>query len=185
METRLSNILKTTNATKFIKTILERTNKVVLGTYNFAFPIRPRLFVRGRWVLCNFWHLDCYNFCYILEKLRSYAFWKPHIGVGKHAKNHIHRATHYGETVLWKLKILSFLVPFISKIKTVDIFNFLSVKQFSKGLLFLKIWHIRVSYCWNYGPWNLLFCFFCCRLGYLNSKPTKSAETWTIHFFES
>ena len=41
METRLSYILKTTNATKFIKTILERAYKVVLGTYNLATPTRP------------------------------------------------------------------------------------------------------------------------------------------------
>ena len=58
------------------------------------------------------------------------------------------------------MKILSFLAPFISQIKTADIFNFWSVKYFGKGLLFLKTWHIRVTYCWNYGPSNLLFCFF-------------------------
>ena len=44
-----------------------------------------------------------------------------------------------------KLKILSFLVPFISKIKTADIFNFVSVKYFGKGLLLRKTWHIRVE----------------------------------------
>ena len=37
-----------------------------------------------------------------------------------------------------KLKILSFLAPFISKIKTVDISNFLSVRYFSNVLLFMK-----------------------------------------------
>ena len=47
METRLSNILKTTNATKFIKTILERTYKVVLAAYNLATPTRP-VFLLGR-----------------------------------------------------------------------------------------------------------------------------------------
>ena len=36
MEMRLSNILKTTNITKFIKTILKKTYKVVLGAYNLA-----------------------------------------------------------------------------------------------------------------------------------------------------
>ena len=40
METRLSNILKTTNATKFIKTILESTYKAVLGTYKLGAPTR-------------------------------------------------------------------------------------------------------------------------------------------------
>ena len=40
MKTRLSNILKATNATKFIKTIPEGTYKVVLGTYNLVAPTR-------------------------------------------------------------------------------------------------------------------------------------------------
>ena len=38
METRLYNILKTTNPTKLIKTILESPYKVVLGTYDLAAP---------------------------------------------------------------------------------------------------------------------------------------------------
>ena len=83
------------------------------------------------------------------------------------------------------MKILSFLAPFISKIKTADIFNFLSVKYFGKGLLFLKIWHIRVNYCWSYGPSNLLFRFFRYRLGHLDNRQTKIAENSKIHFFES
>ena len=44
MERRLSNILKTTNAAKFIKTILENTYKVALGTYNLAAPTWPVFF---------------------------------------------------------------------------------------------------------------------------------------------
>ena len=47
METRLSNILKTTNAAKFIKTILESTYKVVLGTYNWAVPTWPVFLLRA------------------------------------------------------------------------------------------------------------------------------------------
>ena len=72
-----------------------------------------------------------------------------------------------------KLKSLFFLALFISKIKIVDIFNFLSVRYFSKGFFFLKTLHIRVNYCWNYGPWNLLFRFFRCRLGHLNNRQIK------------
>ena len=79
-----------------------------------------------------------------------------------------------------KLNILSFLASFISKIKSADMFNFLSVRYFSKGLFFLKTWHIRVNYCWNYGPSNLLFRFFRCHLGYLNNRQTKITENWTI-----
>ena len=69
METRLSNILKITKATKFIKTILESTYKVVFGG-----PNSVRLFAKGPWVLSNFWHLDCYNFCYILKKIPKLYF---------------------------------------------------------------------------------------------------------------
>ena len=72
-----------------------------------------------------------------------------------------------------KLEILSFLAPFISKMKTADIFDFLSVKYFGKGLLSLKIWHITVNYCWKYGPSNLLFRFFRYRLGHLKNRQTK------------
>ena len=96
-----------------------------------------------------------------------------------------HRATHYGKTAFKKLKILSFLAPFISKIKTVHIFNFLSAKYSGKVLLFFKIWHIRVNYCWNYGPSNLLFrgflgFFFCYRLVHSKNRRTKIAENSTI-----
>ena len=82
-----------------------------------------------------------------------------------------------------KLKILSFLAPFISKLKRADILDFLSVKYFSKGLLFLKIWHIRLNYCWRYRPSNLLFRFFCYRLGHLDNRQTKIVENSKKHFF--
>ena len=49
--------------------------------------------------------------------------------------------------------------------------------------MFLKIWHIRVNYCWHYGPSNSLFCFFRCRLGQFNNRQIKIAENWTIHFY--
>ena len=44
---RLSNILKTTNATKFIKTIPETAYKVVLGTYNLAATTPPFFLLRA------------------------------------------------------------------------------------------------------------------------------------------
>ena len=48
LETRLSNILiKTTNATKFIKTVLESTYKALLGTSNLVAPTRPVFLLRA------------------------------------------------------------------------------------------------------------------------------------------
>ena len=72
---------------------------------------------------------------------------------------------------------------FISKRKASGIFNFLSAKSFSKGLLFLKIWHIKVNYRWNYRPSNLLFRFFRYRLDHINNRQVayKVAETLTWH----
>ena len=75
------------------------------------------------------------------------------------------------------------MVPFILKIKTADIFNYLSVKYFHKGLFFLKIWHIRVNYCWSYAPSNLLFRFFRYRLGHPHNRQTKIAENSKKTFF--
>ena len=48
---------------------------------------------------------------------------------------------------LKKFKILLFLAAFISKIKIAENFNFQRVKYFGKGLLTLKIRHIRFNYC--------------------------------------
>ena len=47
METRLSNILTITYATKFSKTILESTHKIVSGTYNLVAPTLPVFLLRA------------------------------------------------------------------------------------------------------------------------------------------
>ena len=54
METRLSNILKTTNAAKFIKAILESTYEVVLGKFNLTAPIWLVFLLRAVEVLALF-----------------------------------------------------------------------------------------------------------------------------------
>ena len=47
MKRRLHNISKTTNATNFIETILESSNKVLLGTCSSTAPKRPVFFLRA------------------------------------------------------------------------------------------------------------------------------------------
>ena len=54
--------------------------------------------------MSNFWHLDCCNFWYPWKKLRSYTYYKPCLGLRKHAKNHIYKATHYWETAHKKVE---------------------------------------------------------------------------------
>ena len=47
MEARLRNILKSTNATKLIKTILKRSHKVLLDTCNLAALTWPVFLLRA------------------------------------------------------------------------------------------------------------------------------------------
>ena len=84
-----------------------------------------------------------------------------------------------------KLKILSILVLFISKIKKPAIFNFPSIKYFVKCFFFLKIWNVKVNYCGNYGPSNLLFCFTGHNLEKLNNRQRETAVNSLVHYFES
>ena len=83
------------------------------------------------------------------------------------------------------MKILSFLGLFVSKTKRTDIFNFPSVKYFDKRLSFLKIWHIWVKYCWNYGPFKLLFCFTRHSLQQPKNRQRKIATNSLIHLFKN
>ena len=73
METRLSNILKTKNATKFIKTILESTYKVVLGTYNLAAPTQPAFLLKTVEFKATFDIEIVITFAISWKKLRSYT----------------------------------------------------------------------------------------------------------------
>ena len=74
---------------------------------------------------------------------------------------------------------------FYFKNKKADNFNFLSVKYFGKRFLFLKIWNVRVNYCGNYEPSNLLFYFTGHNLEQLNNRQRKTAVNSLVHYFES
>ena len=132
------------------------------------------LFVKGRCVLSNFWHLNCYSFCYILKKK------VVHFRSLTQVSENTLKITFIGPPIaekrsFKKLKILSFLAPFILKIKTTDIFNFLSVKYFGKGLLFLKIW-LDNTFFWKLTPKQVFgesFMFF--------DPPTR--KWWSFKFF--
>ena len=69
--------------------------------------------------------------------------------------------------------------------KNSGIFNFASVKYFGKRFLFLKIWNVRVNYCGNYGPSNLLFRFTGHNLEKFNNKQREIAVNSQVHYFES
>ena len=83
-----------------------------------------------------------------------------------------------------KLKVLSVLARFISKMKKADIFSFLSVKYFGKRFLFLKTLNVKVNYYGNYGPSNLLFCFTGYILEQLNNRQRETAVNLLVHYFK-
>ena len=84
-----------------------------------------------------------------------------------------------------RLKILSVLARFISKTKKSDNFNSRSIKYFGKCFLFLKIGNVRVNYCGNYGPSNLLFCFTRHNLEQLKNRQRETTVNSLVHYFES
>ena len=71
METRLSNILKTTKATIFIKTILESTYKVVLGTYNLEAKLYIPNLSEVRYIF--------FTFSFIFFSAKKFFFSKKHL----------------------------------------------------------------------------------------------------------
>ena len=71
--------------------------------------------------------------------------------------------------------MLSIFARLISEIKKPDIVNFTSIKYFVKRFLFLKVWNVRVNYCGNYGPSNLLFCSTGHNLEKLNNGQRETA----------
>ena len=120
---------------------------------------KTRFFVKDRWDLSNFWHLICYNFCYILRKLYfKIIFFRSLTLVSENTPKIISIAPLITEKQSFKkIKTLPVSPCFISKIKKADVFKFLPVKCFVKRFLFLKIWNARVNYCGSYGSLNLLY----------------------------
>ena len=143
----MSRIAHVQITTTFIKTILESPYKVLLSPYILVIPTRLVFFFNGCWVLRNFWHLDCHNFCDSLRKNVKLYFLEASL-VSENTPKIISIGPPIMEKQPFKkLKILAFLASFISKTKRADIFNFSSIKYFGKGLSFLKSWHIWVNYC--------------------------------------
>ena len=73
METRLSNIFKTTNVTNFTKAIL-KSYKSSISYIQIENTKTTRLLFKGSWILLYFWHSNWHNFGYISEKVAKPYF---------------------------------------------------------------------------------------------------------------
>ena len=134
-------------------------------------------------------HLLIFNMLWLLlyfEKNCKIIFFRGFSSVSENAPKIISIGTLITEKLSFKkLIILSILARFISKIKKSDIFNFLSIKYFVKCFLFLKIWDVRVNYCGNYRPSNLLFCFTGQNLEKLNNRQRETDVNSLLRYLQS
>ena len=135
METRLNNILKTTNATKFLRTF---QRAVMFSQIHIIWwSQRGPPFCYGP---LSFKQLLTFRFLLYLEKNCEVKLARRLTQGSENTPKIISIGPRITEKLpLKKLRTLSFLVLFISKIETGDIFNFLSVKYIGKVLLFQKI----------------------------------------------
>ena len=127
-----------------------------------------------------------HNFCYILRKKSIIIFFRSLTLVSENMPKIISIGPLITEKQSFrKLKTLSILACFISKMKKPDIFNFPSIKCFVKRFLDLKIWNVRVNYCGNYGPSKLLFCFTGNNLEKCYNGQRETAVNSLVYYFES
>ena len=102
METRLSNIFKTTNVTTLTKVIQQNSYRDLQVTSKWKTLKQPVYFLKA----VEFWptfdiHVDI-TFTIFREKLQNHTFWKPHRSLSKHVNIYLNRAAHYRITVFQK-----------------------------------------------------------------------------------
>ena len=126
METRLSNIFKTTNVTNLTKVIQESSYRVLQVTSKQKTLKQPVYFLKAVEFCSTFDIQIDITLAIFREKLQNYTFQKTHRSLSKHANIYINRATHYDIMVLQKYEKFGFLLAapfFYKKILTFGIFN--------------------------------------------------------------
>ena len=95
METRLSNIFKTTNVTNFTKAILESSYRVLQVTFKYKTLKQPVYFLKAVEFCSTFVIQIDITLTIFRENLQNHSFPKAHRSLSKHVNIHINRATHY------------------------------------------------------------------------------------------
>ena len=131
METRLSNIFKTTNVMKFFQQSFYRILQV---KSKWKTVKQPFYFLKG----VGFWPTFGIQFDITLavfrEKLQNHTFQKAYRSLSKHPNIHINRTT--SPLKIWKICFV-LTAPFSNK-KIAEIWKFQWIKYLGKGLLYLK-----------------------------------------------
>ena len=159
METRLSNIFKTTNVTNLTKVIQQNSYRVLQVTSKWKTLKQPVYFLKA----IEFWptfDIQVYiTLAIFREKLQTTPFRKS-IEVSQNASTFISIGLPITKYKPFKnIRNLCFFVASFSNVKVADIWNFYWMKYLGKGLLHLTKWGVGVNYCWNYGPSKLLLHF--------------------------
>ena len=95
METRLSNIFKTTNVTNLTKVIQESSYRVLQVTSKQK-TLKQSVYFLKAVEFCPTFDIQIdITLAIFREKLQNHTFQKAHRSLSKHVNIHINRATHY------------------------------------------------------------------------------------------
>ena len=137
METRLSNIFKTTNVTNLIKVFQQNSYRVLQVASKWKTLKQPVYFLKAVEFRPTFdIHVDI-ALAIFREKLQNHTFQKAHRNLSKHVNIHIYRAAHYEITAFYKYgKFVFFwwLLFQMKKLLTFGIFN--------ESNIWAKVYHI-------------------------------------------
>ena len=136
METRQCNISRTTNATEFIKTILESSYKVPLGPCSLVAPTWPNFVLTALEIYATNSLQTFIILMVTCPKLRIYIFYKVHKNIPKCASNQFASTTQREIKAVWK---------FWKNVFLADVF-----------LQNEKIWNTQFSWNWKYGQRSVI-----------------------------
>ena len=136
METRFSNIFKTTKVTNLTKVIQESSYRLLKVTSKQKTLKQPVYFLKAVEFCSTFDIQIDITLAIFREKLENHTFQKTHRNLSKHANIHINWATHY-ESALQKYEKFEFLLaaPFFKK-------KLLSFGIFNEPNIWAKVYHI-------------------------------------------
>ena len=125
METRFSNIFKTTNVANFTKVILKSSYRLLQVTPKWKTPKQFTYFLQ----VVEF--RSTFDIRHVPGKVAKPYFCRS---LSKYTNIHTNRATHYKIKILWKYEKPVFFGGSFFKTKIAETLDFCWIKYLSKGL---------------------------------------------------